>query len=351
MSENHKPRCQYGTPIKNQLIGAIIATGKIAQSARQVGMPVTSAQYIWSNFKKKRTTANHHRSGRPPILTDRDKRHIEQVARKSRRKPFREIGNELDPPVSETTIRNVLRARGYHRRIARRVPYLTKMQKIHRIVWARLYAKWKEADWAKVIWSDEAYIQLSDKRGRIFVTRRADEVFLDECLVPTFTQSPIRVMVWACIMEGRKGPLVVLEYPGGRGGGMNTARYMAQVLEGALKDFYHEMKQEKGQVVFQQDGAPCHRSKRTQNWFTKNKIPILYHPANSPDLNPIEPVWHELKKCLRGLPHLPSTLEQLIASVHMVWEEIPIRDVDKHVTCMSDRVTAIFVAKGGHTRF
>jgi hypothetical protein len=31
--------------------------------------------------------------------------------------------------------------------------------------------------WSKVIWSDEAYIHLGDDCGRIFITRRADEVF------------------------------------------------------------------------------------------------------------------------------------------------------------------------------
>jgi hypothetical protein len=93
------------------------------------------------------------------------------------------------------------------------------------MAWARLYHKYSLQQWARVIWSDEAYIYLGDDRGRVFVTRRPDEEYLDECLVPTFKQSPVRVMVWACIMKGRKGPLVVLEYPGGKGGGMNTRRY------------------------------------------------------------------------------------------------------------------------------
>ena len=61
-----------------------------------------------------------------------------------------------------------------------------------------------------------------------------------------------------CIMKGRKGPLVVLEYPGGKGGGMNTDRYREQVLEGVLKDFYKQMDAERDGVIFQQDGAMSH---------------------------------------------------------------------------------------------
>jgi hypothetical protein len=80
------------------------------------------------------------------------------------------------------------------------------------MAWARLYHKYSLQQWARVIWSDEAYIYLGDDRGRVFVTRRPDEEYLDECLVPTFKQSPVRVMVWACIMKGRKGPFVTCRW-------------------------------------------------------------------------------------------------------------------------------------------
>jgi hypothetical protein len=45
-----------------------------------------------------------------------------------------------------------------------------------------------------------------------------------------------------------------------RGGGMNSTRYQEQVLEGALKEFYAQMKEARGNVKFQQDGAPSHTS-------------------------------------------------------------------------------------------
>ena len=96
------------------------------------------------------------------------------------------------------------------------------------------------------------------------MTRCPDEEFDEDCLVPTFKQSSVCVMVWGCIMKGWKGPPVVLEYPGGKGGGMNTARYREQVLEGVLKDFYKQMDAEMDGVIFQQDGAANHRSKSTK---------------------------------------------------------------------------------------
>ena len=75
-------------------------------------------------------------------------------------------------------------------------------------------------------------------------------------------------------MEGRKGPLVVLEYPGGKGGGMNSRRYCEQVLEGALGDFYAKMKQAHSHIQFQQDNAPCHTSKWMKKWLGDHNISL-----------------------------------------------------------------------------
>ena len=95
----------------------------------------------------------------------------------------------------------------------------------------------EDEDWQQVIFSNECYIYLGDTQGCIFVTQWVDEVLLDECLVPTFKQSSVHIMVWGCIIEGRKGPLVVLEYPRGKGGGMNSTRYQDQVLKPLSRHF------------------------------------------------------------------------------------------------------------------
>ena len=86
-------------------------------------------------------------------------------------------------------------------------------------------------------------------------------------------------------------------------------------------------------------------------WFKESGIPLLFHPPSSPDLSPIEPVWQELKKVLRALPHLPTTIQELHSAILSVWDTLPIEDVDKHINGMHDCVEAILAAKGGHTRF
>jgi len=65
-------------------------------------------------------------------------------------------------------------------------------------------------------------------------------------------------MIWGCISKGKKGPLIVLEYPGGKGGGMNTDHYISQVLEGPVTHFFAEMKCLQRGPIFMQDGAASH---------------------------------------------------------------------------------------------
>ena len=93
--------------------------------------------------------------------------------------------------------------------------YLTKSHKDTQKRWAKDHKEWRVVDWEQVIWSDECYVHIGDDQETVWVTRRVDEEFDKDCVIPTFKQSSLRVMVWACIMKGDKGPLVVLEYPGG----------------------------------------------------------------------------------------------------------------------------------------
>ena len=48
---------------------------------------------------------------------------------------------------------------------------------------------------------------------------------------------------------------------------------------------------------FMQDNDPKHTSRRAQAFFAEKEINWWRTPPESPDSNPIENMWHELKVC------------------------------------------------------
>ncbi|KAF5328257.1 hypothetical protein D9619_013376 [Psilocybe cf. subviscida] len=343
-------RREHSPTTKSRLIGRVLAHQTITEAAAAENIPYDTATKIVRRHRNTGNTENLPRSGRPPKTTPREERHILQNAKNHRRKPLQELANESASNISATTVRRVLHRHNYHRCVAVTKPLLREHQISARLAWAKYRKDHGVIDFETTIYSDECYICLDDKHQCVFVTRLPEEKFLKCCTVPTFKQSSIRVMVWGCVISGRKGPLVILDYPGGRGGGMTAVRYKEQVLECALLGFYKEMKRERYLVDFQQDGASCHHAKLSLRWFQAAGISLVDHPPNSPDLNPIEPIWHDLKTLVRSLGPI-STLNGLKSAVRRAWELLPVEKVDKQISLMPARVAAVLEAKGEHTQF
>ena len=127
--------------------------------------------------------------------------------------------------------------------------------------------------------------------------------------------------------------------------------YQDQILDKVAHDFYQKMCEERGQVLFQQDGASLHTAKSTTAWLDCNSVERICHPAASPNVNPIKPVWHDLKEFIWAHEHIPITLEELKEAVKEAWDQVPIVKVNKYVLSMEDRVRAVIKVKGGHTPF
>lgn len=100
-----------------------------------------------------------------------------------------------------------------------------------------------------------------------------------------------------------------------------------------------------------QDNARPHTANITRQFFQRNNIRLLRHPAMSPDLNPIEHVWDILCRQLRqNYPNL-NNLAALENALIRVGRQIPQRMIRNCISNMRQRLQAVIRSRGGNTRY
>jgi hypothetical protein len=107
-------------------------------------------------------------------------------------------------------------------------------------------------------------------------------------------------------------------------------------------------------VRFQQDRAISHTSVNTKQWFNKHGFfvdTIVNWPARSPNLNPIEHVWYQLKRRPNAYPTRPTTKEELEQKIATEWYKFTEKDCLKYIDSMPARIKVIIKNKGGPTKY
>ena len=101
--------------------------------------------------------------------------------------------------------------------------------------------------------------------------------------------------------------------------------------------------------VFQDDNAPAHRAARMDQWYDETGVNRVQWPAQSPDANPIENLWDDIKRA--NTKDRPTTREGLVRSIFRAWDSITQERLQGLYATMPRRMRAIIRRRGYPTKY
>ena len=291
---------------------------------------------------------NIPRTGRKKIVTKRAENTLSRVVKMSCRATLKDITaefNECVPvAVSRRTVQRKLHFFGYTRRSVRKKIGIRTVNKKKRIAWCRGKLHWTAANqWKKVIFTDEMMIVIKSD-GKLKVWRKS-EVWRLECpgYVAEAPSTNLKIMVWGCHTYHGVGTLAMIK------GNMNWDKY----IETLDNNLWQVVAKHFGitPYLFQDDNAPCHRSRVVEEWKRQNQLTQLNWSAQSPDLSPIENVWLLMKNKIKNRLYPIRNIEDLKSELLRAWLQVPLVYVQSLYPSLPRRCRQVLIQKGDITKY
>ena len=234
-------------------------------------------------YHKYKTIARKPGSGLPAKLSPAVQQIIEDAMREDDETTATQLQAKLASHEIYVSLATILRSRKQLQWVYRGSAYCQLIRhenKEKRLNWARTFL---HDSFDNVIWSDETTVQLETHRR--FCYRKEGE----KPRPKPRAKHPIKVHVWGGISKQGATQVCIFE-------GIMAAPLHCEILQRTLLPFLQEKIPPPTTHRFMQDNDPKHTSRDAQEFYAKSGINWWHTSAESPDMNPIENLWHELKE-------------------------------------------------------
>ena len=336
---------EYSFDLRETVIKHFLNGDSEHEIGRKVVIPRNSVHYIITKYKKTKCIGNIIGRGRKRKTSMHLDRVIQRKVKVDRRKSASsvkiDIESELGITISEQTVRRRLHEIGLKGRVARKKPYVNKVNRGKRLEYAKTYREKPLGYWDHVLWTDESKFNLFGSDGKVMVWRTPKEELDPKCTVPTVKYGGGNVKCWGCFSSCGVGNLVFID-------GNMTGEVYRDILQ---KNLFQSIKKLSlgREWVMQQDNDPKHRAHIVTHWLKEKEVELLKWPPFSPDLNPIEHMWDEVERRMKK--EKPKNETELKQSLLRVWHGIGTDVTKKLVDSVPNRLNEVIRMNGYPTRY
>ena len=206
---------EYFSDLRQLLIKHFLDGDSEREIAKKVLIPRDPVHYIIAKYKSTKCIGNLMGRGRrrkTSTHTDRIlQRKVKTNCRKSAASVKAELESESKVIISESIVHRRLHEVGLYGRVARKKPYVNKINRCKRLEYAKNYREKPLGFWNKVLWSDESKFNLFGSDGKVVVWRSPKEEFGPECTIPTVKHGGGNVKCWGRFSSSGMGILIFVD--------------------------------------------------------------------------------------------------------------------------------------------
>ena len=166
-----------------------------------------------------------------------------------------------------------------------------------------------------VSWTDETSVPLESHRRHSYRKKGLPAV------LKPHPKHPAKVHVWAGISKKKRTLIVTFDST------MDATLYI-KIIQHGLLPFIQRTYPTSHRLM--QNNDPKHTSKNVWEFFAQSGVNWWKTPPESPDFNPIENLWHELKEYIRREVK-PSNKSELIAGIKSFWNTIDVQKCCRYI--------------------